>query len=125
MNEHEDRRIRALGAIDVELLGRGGAVGFAQRLPDAGAHRFAARAVPLDHLPGQRRVETLVIGGVELELIVIHEDARALLMGRWSYRTFGRRRRRDRHRRGAGEHSAACDLVANRRNLELHRSLPS
>ena len=44
------------------------------------AHRLAGRGAAIDDLRAQRRVEGLIIGGVELDLIHVHPDQRAFLV---------------------------------------------
>ena len=49
----------------------------AQRIADALAHSIAFEHKPLTHVLRMRRVDGLVVGGVQRGLIVIHEHARA------------------------------------------------
>src|SRR5438067_3549345 len=82
MNEYKHRRPLARGAEDVEPLNLCGAVRDARRLAEAGA---GPRAVAGPALPGLHDVgliDLLVVGGVELDLVVIEKNARPLLVGR-------------------------------------------
>ena len=114
VNEHEHRRVRAPGAVDVELLARTRAVRCAQRLAQAPAHRLAPRR--------ERRVETLIVGRVELDLVVIQKYARPLLVGRRSDVALLRQRRRGDRAGHAGERRAAADVFHFR---GLHCLLPA
>jgi hypothetical protein len=93
---NKNRRLRAIGPIDVELLGVGRAVGFAPRRPEARTRQFAVAGEARADLAAERCVEGLIIGGVELDLIQIHPDARPFLVRGRPNRTLQcQRRRRD------------------------------
>jgi hypothetical protein len=66
----------------------------------------------------------LVVGRIELDLIIIHEDERTLLMRRRTYSAFLRQGRRDRHRRGAAEDYSTRELPAPPRPVQVHGFLP-
>jgi len=69
-------------AIDIELLDVARTVGFALRRAQPLARGGAQRGETLQNLALERRIDRLIIGGVELDLVVIEKDARALLV-RW------------------------------------------
>ena len=73
-------RVGALGAIDIELFDLARAVGHALRRADAGARGLAVGDIARGDLPCERRVEALIIRRIELDLVVVHEDQRTLLM---------------------------------------------
>src|SRR5258705_988399 len=78
MDKNQDRRIRTGGAEDVELLNLGRAVGFTPRRSKTTMYLRAVAGAPRGDLEAQGRIGRLVIGGVELDLVVVHEDKSAL-----------------------------------------------
>ncbi len=105
-------RVGVLGAIDVELLDLARPVGHALRRAEAGAHVLAVGDIAGGDLAGERRVEALVVRRIELDLVVVHEDQRTLLMLRRPDVAFRGERRRRGERRGGSKHGAAADLAA-------------
>src|SRR5882672_11439375 len=74
MDKNQDRRIRTGGAEDVELLNLGRAVGFTPRRSKTTTCLRAVAGAPRGDLEAQGRIGRLVIGGVKLDLVVVHED---------------------------------------------------
>src|SRR5262249_37497955 len=77
------------------------------RLPDAGASGFAFRDQARVGLAAERVVIGLIVGSVELELIVIEEDSRTLMMLRRSKPAFQRDGRSGNHGGRRPQHGAA------------------
>ena len=71
MDEDVDRRVGALGQVDVEPLDGGGPIGVALRRAQARAHVLAGGGVALDDLLQVRSPDALVIGGIEFRLVHI------------------------------------------------------
>jgi hypothetical protein len=73
MDENEDRRPFASGAVYVQSLDLGRAIGDALGLADTMARQIAVADSAFDQLLTIRRVGGLVIGGVECGLVIIEE----------------------------------------------------
>src|SRR5215471_2787464 len=73
MDEDEDRRIGAVGPVNVEFFDLGWSVGFAPRGADAGACCVAVAAKAIAHLSDEGFIIQLVVRRIEFELVVIHE----------------------------------------------------
>ena len=80
VDEHENRRVRAAGAVDVEALDHAFAVGGALRGAQAFARPVAQLGESPVHLFGVRLVGVLLVGGVELGLVVVEENRRPFLV---------------------------------------------
>src|SRR5262249_26919454 len=109
VDEHEDRRFRPPGAVDVELLDLGRTVGNAHRRAEPGARQLAVRRPSLSALVEEGGVVDLVVRGIQLDLIHVHPYAGAFLVGRGADPAFlGERRGRDGGGRG-GEHRSPAE----------------
>src|SRR5207253_123565 len=82
VDEHEDRRAGFARLVDVALLAVARTVGKAQRLAEPAAPRGAGARDTLLNLVAARRVEALVVGRIELDLVHVHPHARTLLVRR-------------------------------------------
>jgi hypothetical protein len=115
MDEHEDRRVRPAGAVEVELLNRRRTIGETTRLAQPRARGGAIARAPRADLPAQGRVDRLIVGGVKLHLIQIHPDRRTFVVCRradvaaFLLRECARRR----HDGCGAEHGAAGDALAH------------
>ena len=71
MDENKDRRLCTIGAKDVELFDFRRPIGYLSRLSDTGASGFAVRDESRVRLAVERFVIRLIIGGIEVELVVL------------------------------------------------------
>src|ERR1700722_20678177 len=78
MKVDENRCLRPLRPINVEPLKFTWTIGNPLRGAKARAHLFAVAGKSRADLAGERRVEGLIIGGIELNLIHVQPDPRAL-----------------------------------------------
>src|SRR5215471_19403621 len=108
MDEDEDRRVGAAGAVNVELFDLGRSVGRALRGADTGACCIAVAIKALAHLSYEGLVIYLVVRCIQFELVVIHEHQRAFVMLWRSDRTSLGESRRGRHCDGRSEHGSAA-----------------
>src|SRR5216683_2420084 len=92
MDKREYWCIGTRRAVDVELLRLGRTISFAPRRPKPHARQLAAARLPTDDLGLQGRVETLVIGRIEFDLIHVHPCTRTFILRRWPDGTHGCRR---------------------------------
>src|SRR5262249_33625393 len=109
MNEDIDRRVRLTGAVDVELLDLGRAVGDALGRADDGARPLAVGDAALGDLLAIGRVDNLVIGVVERLLVHVEPNERTL--GARLLRPRGSARGHRRAGRGGGEDRASGGAV--------------
>ena len=77
VDEHMDRRVGALGAIEVELLDRLRAVGDAPRRAEARSRELAVRRIAAQELLQIWRVLRLVVRRIERGLVVVAEHLRS------------------------------------------------
>src|SRR5205814_1050417 len=77
VDEDVDRRVRLLGAEDVELLDLGQAIGNALRHAQNGAHLFAVDDAALADLIAVGGIDHLVVGVVERLLVHVEPDERS------------------------------------------------
>jgi hypothetical protein len=82
MDEDEDRRQFASGAVYVQLLDLGRAIWYALGLADPSSCQLAVAVSAVDQLLTIRRVGGLVIRRVERCLIVVEEDPRTFIRHR-------------------------------------------
>src|SRR5262249_4842551 len=75
MDEHEYRCIGARRTVDVQLLRLSRTISFAPRRPKPRAHQLTVAREPTDDLGLQGRVENLVIGRIEFDLIHVQPYA--------------------------------------------------
>src|SRR5262249_23973551 len=78
VNEDNDRRVRLSGAVDVELLDPGRAVGDAHGRADGGTSPLAVGDAPLGDLLAIGRVHDLIVGVVEALLVRVEPNERTL-----------------------------------------------
>src|SRR2546425_4387463 len=83
MDEDVDWRVEMLGPLDVEYLNGGGAIGVALRCAQPRPHGFAVSGPAFDDLLQVRRIDALIIGGVELRLVHVQPHPRSLDARRW------------------------------------------
>src|SRR5438477_12222664 len=112
MDEDVNRSAGALGCVDVEPLDGGGAIGITSRSAQTSAHHLAVGGVALDDLLQVRRVNALVIGGVELSLVHVEPHARPLDARSRRRLLSNGRTRGDKHGRGGTQKRAARKLAA-------------
>jgi hypothetical protein len=82
MDKHEYGRVGARGAENVELLDRAWAIRDALRLTKAPARFLAVAGAPRLELAARAAHRSLVVGGVEFDLVIIQEDEGTLGMRR-------------------------------------------
>ena len=114
----EDRRVGLRGLEHVELLDLARAVGHPLRLAETLAGKLAVGGAAGQVESRERRIEGLVIGGVELGLVHVHPDLGTLRVLRWTeMAVLGEGRCRNQCCPG-GEHGSARECVS------LHGVLP-
>src|SRR5262249_19979079 len=109
VNEDIDRRIRLPGAVDVELLDLGRAVGDALGRTDGGARPLAVGDPALGDLLAIGRVDDLIVGVVERLLVHVEPNERTL--GARLLRPRGSARRYRRAAGGGRQHRASGGVV--------------
>ncbi len=124
MHEHVDRRVRHLRREDIEPLDRGRTIGEALGRPQALAHQLAVADTALQHRLDVGRVDCLVVGLVEVLLVHIAPDQRALGARRLLRPLRQRGRGGSEHRAGgsAGQERAAGQVVV--RMHGVHAIMP-
>src|SRR5262249_42067777 len=118
MDEDEDRRIGGAAAIKIELFDLGWSVRRALRC-DAGAHGLAVTRKTLRNLCDERLVGHLILLGIELHLVVIHEDQGTLVVWRRTNAALLSESRRRSHGQCRGEDCPPADVV-----FTFHRYSP-
>src|SRR5262249_56150374 len=78
VNEDIDRRVRLTGAVDVELLDLGRAIGDALGRADGSARPLAVGDAALGDLLAIGRVDDLIVGVVERLLVHVEPNERTL-----------------------------------------------
>src|SRR6516165_2818996 len=117
MDEDEHWRFRSAGPVNIELFDFGRPIGKALRGTDTCAHCLAVAIKTFAYIGDKGFVIHLVVGRIEFDLVVVHEDQRPFVM-RWrSHLTSLGESRRSRNSGGRSEHSSAADL--------LHSILPT
>ena len=131
MDEDEDRCPRPTSPIDVERFDPARSVGHALGFADARTHLRAVGDKALVDPIEERLVSPLVIRRVELDLIVVHENERTLVVRGGPNLTLSREKGRRlgqgrwRSQGGAcGEQAPAGDVAATRDEFELHLRPP-
>src|SRR5580658_5962617 len=109
VNEQEDRRFGLLGAKDIEHLDLSRAIRLSLWRAEAPARQFAVARKSGKNLTAERRIERLIVGGIELDLIQIHPDARPLCVRRRADLTLLAKRRASGHRGRRAKHRAPRD----------------
>jgi len=105
----KDRRLRPLGSENVELLDLGRTVGLAPWRTKALAREFAVALLPRQDLAPERRVDRLIVGGIQLNLIQVQPNTRAFCVRRWADVAFLRQRRRGCENCRRAKHAASRD----------------
>ena len=82
VDEDEDRSVWLLGAIDVELLDLAWAIRFTLWLSEPAASLIASAGVAFGDLEPQRSIKTLIVRGIEFDLVHLHPDMRTFRMRR-------------------------------------------
>src|ERR1700688_3526836 len=77
---HKDRRVGRFGRIEIEPFDRRRSVGEPLRGAKPGARLIAAGGKSLLDLADQRRIDALIVGGIELDLVHFHPHQRPFVM---------------------------------------------
>src|SRR4051794_15590899 len=86
MDVHRDRRIGALGAVDIDSFELARSVGKTQRLAEHGARVGAVDVTAMGHLLAVGRVDDLIVRVIELLLVHVEPDQRAFDAARRGFR---------------------------------------
>src|SRR5215467_14811864 len=125
MHEYEYWCIWTRRAVDVEFLRHGRTISFTPRRSKPRARQLAVAHQPTDSLGLQGRVENLIIGRIELDLIHVHPYAWTFTVRRrpdWAHRRRLSKRRRCRNGRGGAKNRPPCNRLDGGVELEIHHS---